>query len=403
VNAPVTFRCRATDRRGRTVTSLVRAADRREAARLAAAEGLTPVSIEAVAGSRARMGGGGALKPAERIAVARALALMIGAGVDLLEAMETAAGAAPSPRAGAAMAGAVAALKSGAGFAQALEDNLPGFPAYALAMARAGEATGRLSEVLGDAAAQMEFEDRLGRDVVNALIYPLFLLAAGCAAVLFIFTQVVPKFAVLIGEDRGGLPLVSRWVLGAGEAVGGHPVAAMAGLLGTAAAVVAVTGHPPMRRGAYALARRLPLTGPLLAAREVATWARLTAFALAHGIDLLQAAALARGSTPPGAFHAGLEQYERDLRAGVAIDVALGRNTDLKPADLSLLRAGQKSGALPKMFAFLADHYEGRLRDALKRLTVLIEPLAVGAISILVGVVALSMILALSSVYDRVQ
>ena len=31
MNAPVTFRCRATDRSGRTVTSLVRAADRREA------------------------------------------------------------------------------------------------------------------------------------------------------------------------------------------------------------------------------------------------------------------------------------------------------------------------------------------------------------------------------------
>jgi general secretion pathway protein F len=54
------------------------------------------------------------------------------------------------------------------------------------------------------------------------------------------------------------------------------------------------------------------------------------------------------------------------------------------------------------MFDFLADGYDAKLTDALKRLTALIEPLAIGMVSILVGIVALSLVLALSSVYDSV-
>ena len=42
--------------------------------------------------------------------------------------------------------------------------------------------------------------------------------------------------------------------------------------------------------------------------------------------------------------------------------------------DLSLLRTGQKSGALASMFGFLADAYDDRLKDSMKRFTALAEP-----------------------------
>ena len=70
--------------------------------------------------------------------------------------------------------------------------------------------------------------------------------------------------------------------------------------------------------------------------------------------------------------------------------------------DLSLLRAGQKSGAVGAMFGFIADNYEDRLRDRMKRLTALIEPLAIAFISLIVGFVALSLVLALSSTFEAV-
>ena len=132
------------------------------------------------------------------------------------------------------------------------------------------------------------------------------------------------------------------------------------------------------RRWFYQAGHRVPIVGGLLKAREIATWARLTSFALANGVALLSAAVLSRQAAPPGSFRNGLEAFENDLKAGVAVDVSLGRNTGLTPMDLSLLRAGEKSGALAPMFGFLADSYDDQLKDAMKRMTALIEPLAIG-------------------------
>ena len=54
------------------------------------------------------------------------------------------------------------------------------------------------------------------------------------------------------------------------------------------------------------------------------------------------------------------------------------------------------------MFGFIADNYEDRRRARMKRLTALIAPLATAFISLIVGFVALSLVLALSSTFEAV-
>ena len=105
---------------------------------------------------------------------------------------------------------------------------------------------------------------------------------------------------------------------------------------------------------------------------------------------------------PTGPFRVGLDRLEGDLRAGITLESSLASHTRLEAMDLSLIRAGQKSGAVGPMFGFMADNYEARLRDRMKQMTALLEPLAIALISIIVGVVALSLVLALSSVYEGV-
>ena len=160
--------------------------------------------------------------------------------------------------------------------------------------------------------------------------------------------------------------------------------------------------NPAVRTRAYTIAHGLPVIGSVIQAREVASWARLTAFALSNGVPILSAAQLARAAVPIGPFRQGLDLLESDLRAGLTLDASLASHTKLEAMDLSLLRAGQKSGAIGAMFGFMADNYENRLRDSMKRMTSLLEPLAIGVISIVVGFVALSLVLALSSVYEGV-
>jgi general secretion pathway protein F len=320
----------------------------------------------------------------------------------LLEALETVAQGMTARRGQAQFMAMIAALRRGETLGQAFEVHAPGFPFYVYAMARVGEASGRIAAVLKDAAEQMAYEDRLRKDFQNALTYPAFLLSAGLLAVGFIFTQVVPRFGSMIGEDRSNVPALSRWVLDTGEAANANlPLVGM-GLAGLVALAVVIATNATIRERAYVLAHGIPVVGSVIRSREIASWARLTAFALNNNVPILSATGLSRAAVPAGPFRAGLDRLEADLRAGIALESSLASHTRLEAMDLSLIRAGQKSGAVGSMFGFLADNYEARLRDRMKQLTALLEPLAIAMISVVVGVVALSLVLALSSVYEGV-
>jgi len=365
------------------------------------AEGLTVLKVSPAAATQGD-GQNRPLKSGERVLVLRQLGLMLEAGVSLLESLDTVAQGMQSRKGKEQFLAAIAALRRGDSLGKALEEHVPGFPDYLYAMARVGEASGRVAEVLKQAAEQMAYEDRLRKDFGNAMTYPAFLLMAGLGAVAFIFTQVVPRFGAMIGEDRSRVPTVSRWVLSAGEFANANIGVIGIGLGALIALVVVIATNPAIKARAYTLAHGLPVVGGVLQAREIAAWARLTSFALVNGVPILSAVALARAAVPIGPFRQGLNRLENDLKAGLTLDASLAAHTKLEAMDLSLLRAGQRSGAIGAMFGFMADNYENRLRDSMKRMTSLLEPAAIGAISLIVGFVALSLVLALSSVYEGV-
>ena len=396
-----TWRYRAVGRDGVQQVNVIQAEDERAAMRRLSAEGYTVTSLHRVQakGSGARRRD---LKPAERVLVIRQMALMLEAGVSLLEALDTVASGMEAQKGREAFREVASALRRGDRLGEALSVHAPGFPFYLYSMIEVGEASGRIAEVLRDAADQMAYEEQLRRDFVNALTYPAFLGSVGLLAVLFIFTQVVPRFSAMIGDATENLPWISRVVLDIGAVVSEHTAWVLGVLIALGAAGLAAATNPAMQARAYRIGLNLPVLGGILKAREITSWARLTAFALANGVPLLEAVSLSRQAAPEGAFRASLAALETDLRAGMTLDASLSQHTRLSAMDLSLIRTGQRTGALARMFGFLAAGYDAKLRDQMKRFTALLEPLAIGFISIIVGVVALSLVMALSSVYDTV-
>ncbi len=320
------FQYEAIGRDGQVSKGVLSAIDEASVMRRLASDGLTVIKIAPAATARAD-GKDRHLQPTERVLVLRQLALMLEAGVSLLEALETVAQGMQARKGRAQFQAAIASLRRGDSLGHALEAHAPGFPQYVYAMARVGEASGRIADVLKEAAEQMAYEDRLRKDFSNAMTYPAFLAFAGFAAVGFIFTQVVPRFATMIGEDRSNVPAMSRWVLATGEFAAANIgfVGIVLGLL--VGAIVVIVTNPLVRARAYTVAHGVPVVGPVIQSREIAAWSRLTAFALNNGVPILSATALARAAVPIGPFRQGLDLLEADLRAGLTLDASLGAHT----------------------------------------------------------------------------
>jgi len=67
---------------------------------------------------------------------------------------------------------------------------------------------------------------------------------------------------------------------------------------------------------------------------------------------------------------------------------------------LDLMATGRKSGTLDQMLILAANTYRAEIGTLTKRLTAIAEPVAILLISMVVGALVVSIVLAMTSLYD---
>lgn len=343
-------------------------------------------------------------RPPRRFALLaiKQLAVMSAAAVDLLDAIEIVAASTPSAAMREAMRATDTLLRQGERLGPALQRAAPFYPPYVYALVSAGEASGRLPQVLREAARQLEFDQRLARDVVNALTYPAFLVASGALSVAFLFYAVVPRFSDMLRGAGAELGPLSEFVLDLGVGFHDNAVSILIAVGIAAGGLVAAMQSPAARRSLAAAAYALPGLSGLLRARDRTTWARIMAMAIGAGLDVTEAASLAASAIPESRLRRAVLASVPALRAGASVDAAFLAAAVLSPVDASLVRAGQHSGALGEMFAAVADRNEENLRDVLKRLTLVLEPAAIGFVALMIGAIVLTLVSTLAGIYESV-
>jgi general secretion pathway protein F len=393
------FRYRAVGADGVQSADIVAAETRADALRRLASDRKTVLELVEI----------DAAKPAARakltdegVLALRQLAVMTRAGVELLEALDIIAGAMPDKAVAAALRATSVSLRQGERLAKALQHAAPFYPSYVYALVRAGEASGRLPLVLEEAARQIAFERRVARDIQNALVYPAFLVLSGLLSVAFLFYVVVPRFADMLRNANADIKGLSALVLNAGVFFHDNAIAVLIGLAlaGFAASVFAATAEG--RRTFSALAHATPGLGRVLLTRQRAAWSRIMSLALNAGVDVLEATTLAAQALPEGKTQIDALAAIPMLRAGRPVDEAFLKTKALSPVDASMVRAGQRSGALGEMFQAVADRNDENMRDALKRFTLILEPIAIAVVAGMIGAIVLGLVSALASVYDAI-
>ena len=404
MSGAIVFRYKAMNTDGSVISDTLLAEGRKDALQQLGRTGFTVIEIVQVDASNARQSGGRGTASTEalRIAALKQLALMLNAGVDLLDALNAISGGLGGQLA-TELDEVALGLRRGGALGKGFRENVKGFPDYVYAMIELGESTGRLSQVLKDACAQMEFEAGIKREMSSALTYPIFLMAAGLIAVTFLFYEVVPRFSAMLGENRSNVDGLGALVLSLGEAFRKNTLVVAASAAGGVFLAGSLISMRPVREKLQEMAAFLPVVGPILKARQRALWGRMMAFSLSSGLGILEATALSLSTTSNRQVVQRLEKAIGGLRKGQTVEQAFAATGLLQKVDISLLRAGEKSGALREMFTAIADSYEANLRTSLKRATALIEPISIGLVSLIIGGVALGLVSAMSSLYTGIE
>jgi general secretion pathway protein F len=382
---------------GVSLEGMLRADSERDAARQLERRGLAVVEIRSgEAGGRVQRG---RLRHGDVILALQELATMLTSGVSIADAVGSQAVGAHHPRIVAAFATMSRDLQRGQAFSATLAKcGLP-LPEYVIQLARAGELTGELGRALRDASTQLEYEQQLRNEMRNALIYPAVLVLAGVAAVAIMFIFVVPKFASLLQHAKD-LPLLAWLVLHAGTWTRAN-FGLLLVLLGLAGAGATwALRKPELRAAAMDLLSRWPVVGPWLVEADTARWAKVLGALLGNKVPLMRGLELAQSGLQLPQRRARMGEVARAVRGGASLADALEDHDALTATGYNLVRVGERSGKLASMLDSLAKLYEEAGRNRMKRVLILLEPIAILVIGSVIGTIILGVILAITSAND---
>jgi general secretion pathway protein F len=292
------------------------------------------------------------------------------------------------------------AVRAGKSLAAAMGEHPQVFPKLYVNMIRAGEAGGILDSVLRHLVEYLERSVALKEDIKSALVYPTILAAAAGLSLLLLFIYVIPRFAMIFKDVGPALPWITRVILDFSQILNQYGGFLLLLLIGAAV----VGGHylrsPKGRAEWDRQSLRIWLLGDLLRKFETARFARTLAALLKGGVPLLEALGTVQGIAGNRLLSRAIGQVQVRVREGKGMAQPLGESGLFPPLALNMIAVGEETGKLEAMLSEVAEHYDQEVKRTTKRLTSLLEPVLILGMGLIIGLVVVSMLLAIFSLND---
>ncbi|MBL8747920.1 MAG: type II secretion system F family protein [Planctomycetes bacterium] len=326
----------------------------------------------------------------------RQLSFMLRTGITLLGALRVLAdqGTGPSSRIWRAVGEDV---RGGGTLAEALARQRC-FSRLTCSLVDVGERSGNLDHVLARAAEAMARRRQTRTQVVTALAYPAIVVVLAIATVAFLVISVVPKLAKFLAGLGRQLPPSTQLLVDIANGVHAHLFTGILVLLGLIAAFVLVWATPRGRRGIEAALLRVPIVGRILALASVSAFAHNTSLLLASGVRLTSALTVVQ---PLLALHLVRHRVGRARERvvqGSALAESLADERAFSPLVNEMISVGETTGALDEVLDGVAQHHDETLRDLVRRLGTLVEPVLLIVIGSIVGFVYFAFFMAIYSI-----
>ena len=293
-------------------------------------------------------------------------------------------------------------VRGGSLLSQALEQE-HAFPKLYISLVRAGEAGGSLEDTLRRLADYLEKAQLLRASVINALIYPAFLMVGVLGSLILLLAYVVPQFVPIFQDMQVPIPWITRGVLALG-----HLLQSWWWLL----LVVLVTAllfwrtrlrDPQVRMKWHARLLGVKTLGPLLQKVETARIARTLSTLLKNGVPLLASLGVARQIVSNLALEQGLVRAAEQVKDGGSFAVALAQSKCFPPLLIQMVKVGEEAGQIDTMLLKAADIFELESRRSIDRLLAALVPALTIVMTIFVAIIMAAILLPLLNLTSNIQ
>jgi len=387
----------------------IEAPDRASAVRELVRRGESPASIEQVASNGALRRGDGAADRAARAGVfsrrvmslsemsslIRELATALQAGLPLVQSLKTIAKQGRTVRQKAMLDQVIGQVEHGKSLADAMASWGPPFGDLTVNLTRAGDMSGRLPEVLAQAAELLDRDVKLRRSILSATLYPMILGVLVVAAIIVVVTFIVPQLLKQFVGQAAHLPWPTQVVQGVADFFAGYWWLILPSIAGGVYLLRRVYASPAGRLWIDMRLLKVPLLGRLLQDVAVARFTRTLGTLTAAGIPVLTALRVTKGTLGNKAMERVIEEVAERVAAGRTIAEVMENSSYFPPMLVQIVNLGERSGRLDELLGQAAKAFEDRTEMSVKLFTTALPPILVVILAGVVGFVVLAIMMAL--------
>jgi type IV pilus assembly protein PilC len=383
------FKWTGKDKTGKTQQGEIRAAGDHIVLAQLRRQGLQKISVKKVS-SR----GGKKITEKDITIFTRQLAVMMKAGVPLLQAFDIVGRGHANPSVGKLLLDVKTDVETGSSLAQAFRKYPMHFDNLFCNLVAAGEQAGILDSLLDRLATYKEKILAIKGKIKSALFYPISIIVVALVVTAVIMIFVIPVFKDLFKSFGANLPgptlvvmAISDWFL----AVWWWFFPAIFG--GVWFFFYTWKRSTTMQRFMDRLALRVPVFGDVIRKASIARWCRTLSTMFAAGVPLVESLDSVAGAAGNYVYYEATKKVQAEVSTGTGLTVAMTNSGVFPSMVLQMVAIGEESGALDAMLSKVADFFEQEVDEAVESLSSLMEPMIMVILGGLIGSIVVAMYL----------
>ena len=331
------------------------------------------------------------------------LAVMIRAGISIRAAIDGIAEQTENPKFKAVLQQIKHDVESGKSFSEALAKHPKLFGPLYVNMVRASEMSGSFARMLDRIASYMAQQLETRAMVRGAMIYPVSILIMAVGTTIFLLTFVLPKFAMVFKGKEAVLPWPTIFLMGLSDFMVSYWYAVILGIIAAVAGTVLFIRTDMGRLWWDKTQLTMPLMSRMFRALYISRSLQAMGELVNAGVPMLDTLAITGDIAGNSMFRRLWRGVYNAVKQGKKINFMLSRTPLLPKSVVQMVSAGEESGKLGEVLDEISTYYAKQLRDVIKTVTGMIEPIMILFMGSIVGFIAMAIILPIFKLSNLVK
>ncbi|WP_019378586.1 type II secretion system F family protein [Virgibacillus halodenitrificans] len=277
------------------------------------------------------------------------------------------------------------------------------FPSLLVNMIHAGEASGKLDDILNQMADYYEKEYRNKQKIISALLYPAIVGIVTLVLSIFLLVFIVPQFVTMFRSFGEEIPAYTKFVLSLSE---------WAGLFWWLVPVLGVLGfilykyfiqYDSFRYRIDVGKLKFPFIGVLVHKGALVRMTQTLSTLVNSAVPILEAVEITEKVVGNRVIEEVLAKARDSLEVGESITEPMKKHWAFPALIIQMIQIGEKTGTLDHMLTKAAEFYEEEVEQLSNRIKTLIEPLMIIILTVIVGGIITAVVIPMFSLFENIQ